>query len=179
VVCQGRWPSWVGFSLLASRCPRLAGIASFLAYFVRSVCSLLREFTLLVKRLDYSAPFVGFCHFPCIFLVGHVNLMRNGVLNSHHLQSPMWVEGVHMTRCCPVPQWIDCDTAIATSVPYTPWHDVSHLDLWWTRAIFTILGHFLPQFQGRTGLDFRELLPVGFILNHSNCYCYAGLNYLS
>jgi hypothetical protein len=40
----------------------------------------------------------------CKFLVVHITPARTGELNSHHQQSPMRVEGIHTTGCCPVPR---------------------------------------------------------------------------
>jgi hypothetical protein len=37
-------------------------------------------------------------------LVVHISRTRTMELNSHHQQSPMWVEGIHMMGCCPVPR---------------------------------------------------------------------------
>jgi hypothetical protein len=42
--------------------------------------------------------------FPCRFLVIHISSTRTGKLNSHHQQSPMPVECIHTTGCCPVPR---------------------------------------------------------------------------
>jgi hypothetical protein len=60
------------------------------------------------------------------FLVVHVSL-RETELNNYHLQSPIWVEGMHMTRCCCCFEGIICDIAVTTSVPCSPWHNTSHL----------------------------------------------------
>jgi hypothetical protein len=47
---------------------------------------------------------MAFAIFPCVFLVVHISPTRTGELDSDHQQSPMRVEGVHMTGCCPVPR---------------------------------------------------------------------------
>jgi hypothetical protein len=40
----------------------------------------------------------------CIILVVHISPTKSGVINSHHQQSPMRMEGIRTTGCCPVPQ---------------------------------------------------------------------------
>jgi hypothetical protein len=42
--------------------------------------------------------------FPCKFLVVHISPTRTEELNSHHLQIPMWMEGIDTMGCCLVPQ---------------------------------------------------------------------------
>jgi hypothetical protein len=51
---------------------------------------------------------------------------RNRKLNSHHPQSPMWVEGIHTMGAAWCPKGIDCDTTITTSMPCSPRHNTSH-----------------------------------------------------
>jgi hypothetical protein len=56
----------------------------------------------------------AFAFFSCRFHVVHISRTRTGELNSHHQQSPMRVEGTHMTGCCP--EGIVCDTAVTTTL---------------------------------------------------------------
>jgi hypothetical protein len=86
--------------------------------------------------------------------VVHISLTRTGEVNSHHQQSPMRVEGIHTTGCCPVPWrdrlWHFCHhlSAVQPSARcLTPW-------LRWTRALFAVLGRCFPLLQGRLELWF-------------------------
>jgi len=100
--------------------------------------------------------------------VVHISPTRTGELNSHHQQSPMRVEGIHTTGCCPVPRrdrlWHCCHhlSAMQPSARcLTPW-------LRWTRALFAVLGRYSPPRRGRQVLDFmrgKYLLLSVFLLS--------------
>jgi hypothetical protein len=99
--------------------------------------------------------------FVCRFHVVHISPTITGEMNSHHPQSPMRVEGIHTTGCCPVPRrdrLRHCCHHLSTMQPsarcLTPW-------LRWTRALFAVLGRYPPPQRGRLGLDFEGVIsPV-------------------
>jgi hypothetical protein len=106
----------------------------FPSYTLGSIkCSLINEIWIQLK----SSPF-----FPCTFLVVHISLTRTWELNGHHRESPMRVEGMHTTGCCPV-LLRDCHQ-----------HCYHHLNalqplawcltswLWWTWALFAALARY-------------------------------------
>jgi hypothetical protein len=97
---------------------------------------------------------MAFAVFPCRFLVVRISPTRTGQLNSHHQQSPMRVEGIHMTGCCPVPQRDRLRHC---------YHYLSVMQssarclapcLRWTRALFAVLGRYPSPRRGRQGVDF-------------------------
>jgi hypothetical protein len=52
--------------------------------FAGTASSLLREITLLAKNLYYWAPFVGFCHFLCKFVVVNISRKELGKVQFLH-----------------------------------------------------------------------------------------------
>jgi hypothetical protein len=92
----------------------------------------------------------------CRFLVIHISQTRTGELNSHHQQSPIWVEdiGLHTTGCCPVPRrdrlphcYHRLSAMQISERCLTPW-------LLWTRRMFAVIEHYPPPRRGQLGLDF-------------------------
>jgi hypothetical protein len=84
---------------------------------------------------DCVVPWImGKC---CSFVLSYVH-----IISCSSPADPMWVKGIHITWCCPVP-WRDC-----------LWHCCQHLGamqpsakcctpwLQWTRAMFVILGRY-------------------------------------
>jgi hypothetical protein len=104
----------------------LVGTARSLGWFSQSTDFLLREIKFLTQGLFCRPHIDGFRHFCTVILV-HISPTRTGELNSHHKQSPMRVEGIHTTGCCPVPRRDGYDTAISTSVPCSLLRHSSHL----------------------------------------------------
>jgi hypothetical protein len=81
-----------------------------------------------LKNQYYRASFDGFCPFFFRrFLVVPINPTRTEEFYTYHLQSPMWVEGIHMTGASRCPEGIVCDTAVTTSVPCSLRHNASQL----------------------------------------------------
>jgi len=99
-----------------------------------------------LKSMYYRAPFDGFRHSSCKFLVFRISPTRTGELNSRQPQRPMRVEDIHTTGCCPVPRrdrLRHCYhhlSAMQFSVRcLTPW-------LRWTTALFVVLRRYtLPR----------------------------------
>jgi hypothetical protein len=82
----------------------------------------------------------GFVVFTCGCLVIRVSPTRTGKLNSRHPQSPVRVEGMLTTGCCPVSlrdRLRHCYHHLSAMQPsarcLTPW-------LRWTRGLFAVLG---------------------------------------
>jgi hypothetical protein len=78
----------------------------------------------------------------CRFLEVHISPTRTGELTGHHPHSPIWVEGIHMMGCCPVPQrdrlghcYHHLSAMQLSARCLTPW-------LQWTRALFTVLSSY-------------------------------------
>jgi hypothetical protein len=103
---------------------------------------------------------IFFVPFFCIFLAVHVSTTRTGELNSHHQQSPIRVEGIHTTGCCPVHRrdrlryWYHHLSAIQPSA--------RRLTLWlrWTAALFAVLRRYPRPRRVHLGLDFGGVLQL-------------------
>jgi len=79
------------------------------------------------------------------------------ILARHHQQSPMRVEGIHTTGCCPVPRrdrlrhcYHHLSAMQSSARCLTPW-------LQWTIALFAVSGRYLSPRRGRLGLDFGRV----------------------
>jgi hypothetical protein len=131
----------------------MAGTASSLGWFTRTVGSLLRERNLLVKESVAQDSFLWLSTFSCIFLVVHQS-HKNWESNCHNLQTVIRVQGLHTMGRCPV-SWRDslwhCCHHLSAMQPsawcLTPW-------LRWTRALFAIIVHYIPLRRGCLGLHF-------------------------
>jgi hypothetical protein len=87
-------------------------------------------------------PTKAFIIFSCKYIVAPISPTRIGELNSHHMQSPVRVEDMHNTGCCPVPRRDRLQHNLSAMQPstrcLTPW-------LRWTRALFAVLGRHPPS----------------------------------
>jgi hypothetical protein len=90
--------------------------------------------------------------FSCRFLVVHISPSRTGQLNSHHQQSPMRVEDIHTTGCCPVPRRDLLRHCYHHLIAVVFLHGASHLGF----------GGPEPCLLSRTFLSARKTPMVGF-----------------